>query len=375
MSVQTEMDRINQNIANTYSVLAALGADMPENMNSENLPQTAGTAKAVLYAEQALTDEQKRQARENIGAVSPDEITDAVNDGLNDAKKSGEFKGDPGNDYVLTETDKDEIAAIVVEKLGGEPIFGFVDENNNIIVQGNLADGTYNVKYEMEDGSTVDIGNLVLDSNVYYTVTNKLTNCTNSNNAVQAIGGQGYTATITANSGYELKSVSVTMGGSPVTVSGGVINIAKVTGNIVITAVAEETSVEIVNQIPISTDTDGTIYNNVGYKTNTRINSGGLAVDAPGVSVTGFIPVKKGDKVYVKGLYVTGDNTGYTQIAVYNAAKTTRIAFYAPTNSYISEGNGVYSHTITEDNAAFIRASVYKIMDGSEIVTINQPIS
>lgn len=119
-------------------------------------------------------------------------------------------------------------------------LIGYVDENNNIIVQGNLADGTYSVKYEMENGSTVNIGNLVLDSNVYYSVTKNLTKCSISNSATRVVEGESYSATITANSDYALKSVTVTMGGSPVSVSGGNISIASVTGDIVITAVAEE---------------------------------------------------------------------------------------------------------------------------------------
>lgn len=68
MSVQNQIDRINQNVANTYAVLGALGADMPAEQNSDNLAAAAGTAKAVLYSEQTLTDDQKAQARANIGA-------------------------------------------------------------------------------------------------------------------------------------------------------------------------------------------------------------------------------------------------------------------------------------------------------------------
>lgn len=68
MSVSNEIDRITQNIANTYAVLSALGADIPDEQTSDNLPSTAGTAKAVLYSDQNLTDEQKEQARANIGA-------------------------------------------------------------------------------------------------------------------------------------------------------------------------------------------------------------------------------------------------------------------------------------------------------------------
>jgi hypothetical protein len=148
--------------------------------------------------------------------------------------------GADGKDYVLTEADKSEIASLVIEMLGGNPIFGVVDANNHIVLNGDLPDGTYSVKYEMDDGKTISIGNLVLDTNVYYTVTNNLTQCTNSNSATKVVQGSTYSATITAKSGYELKSVTVTMGGSPVTVSGGKINITNVTGNIVITAVAEE---------------------------------------------------------------------------------------------------------------------------------------
>lgn len=67
MSVQSQIDRINQNVANTYAVLEGLGADMPTKQNSDNLAATAGTAKAVLYSAQTLTEAQKAQARQNIG--------------------------------------------------------------------------------------------------------------------------------------------------------------------------------------------------------------------------------------------------------------------------------------------------------------------
>lgn len=68
MSVQSQIDRINENVANTYSVLEDAGADMPSAQNTNNLPNTAASIKAVLYGkEQALTEAQKSQARENMG--------------------------------------------------------------------------------------------------------------------------------------------------------------------------------------------------------------------------------------------------------------------------------------------------------------------
>ena len=75
MSVQTHIDRINQNVANTYAVLSALGADLPAEQSSDNLASTAGTTKAVLHSKQTLTAAQQIQARTNIGAASQEEVS------------------------------------------------------------------------------------------------------------------------------------------------------------------------------------------------------------------------------------------------------------------------------------------------------------
>lgn len=48
MSVQSQIDRIEQNIENTYAVLAGMGADMPDKQNSDNLPETAMSAKEKM---------------------------------------------------------------------------------------------------------------------------------------------------------------------------------------------------------------------------------------------------------------------------------------------------------------------------------------
>jgi len=76
-----------------------------------------------------------------------------------------------------------------------------------------------------------------------YSVTNTLTHVTNSNSATSVTAGNGYTATLTADTGYDIDSVTVTMGGTDVTSSvyteaTGVISIAEVTGDVVITATA-----------------------------------------------------------------------------------------------------------------------------------------
>ena len=249
---------------------------------------------------------------------------------------------------------------------------------------GQLDANTYTVKYEMEDGETVNIGNLVLDSTVYYSVTSNLTNCTINNSTKTVAEGGSYSATITANDGYELKSVTVTMGGTAVSVSGGVINIASVTGDIVITAVAEEVAVEIVNQIPISTDASGNLYvgtnGEAGYKTGYRLSSSsGNESASNGAEVTGFIPAKLNDTIYIEGITVA-DGGGIHNYCVYNASKTYITGGFASTlfggaiNGEVASGTlSTKTNSNLTDAVAFIRISA-GVIDDNSILTVNEPI-
>ena len=359
MSIQSEIDRIEQNVANTYSVLAEAGAPMPASMDSDNLAGTAAGIAAVLYNKaQSLTNNQQAQGRNNINAITGSDLTLAI-----------------GADGLLYIFAKGVQVGTGIDIATAGDIIGYVDANNNVVLKGNLEDGTYSIKYELEDGSTIDIGNLVLDSNVYYTITNNLTNCVNNNSLNEILEGNSYSAVISPIQGYQIVNIKVTMGGVDITSSAVIsesIEISNVTGDLVITAVAEEVIIEIINQIPISTDTDGTIYNGIGYKTGTRINSSGAAVAAPDVSATGFIPAVTGNVVYLKGMYVN-DTSGYTRLAEYNSSKGVVNVNIYPTN-WTNEGNDVYSYKITDSNVAFIRVGTYQIMNGSVIITINQPI-
>lgn len=67
------------------------------------------------------------------------------------------------------------------------------------------------------------VATLTVASNAY-SITYSLSNCTSSNTSTAVEEGGSYTTTITANSGYSLDSITVTMGGEDVTssvVSGG----------------------------------------------------------------------------------------------------------------------------------------------------------
>lgn len=247
-------------------------------------------------------------------------------------------------------------------------VIGNVDSGNNIVLNGDLADGTYTVKYEMEDGSTIDIGELVLDTNVYYSVTNNLTNCTNSNNATSAVKGESYNATITANDGYELSSVVVTMGGTDITssvVSGGNISIANVTGNIVITAVAEEIAEPTNFADPSSAD----------WVANGRIrSSGAIATDVSGADAgrtfaSNFVECQKGDVVEITGGLITAFFFGF-----YDSSKNKLQALGwgdAKTNSYVIDASNSSSgatFTVNVDNTAFMRFTLSNVSDQNAVI-------
>lgn len=99
------------------------------------------------------------------------------------------------------------------------------------------------IQIEQVTGDIVITVSTIKVADVYYTVTNNLTNATTNNTATSVLENTSYTATITANDGYTLESVTVTMDGENVSVTGGVIQIAQVTGDIVITATATENAV------------------------------------------------------------------------------------------------------------------------------------
>lgn len=72
-----------------------------------------------------------------------------------------------GTDY-WTEADKQTMVQDVMEALGS-PVLGSVDDDNNIILSGGLATGTYNLMYENADGTRTAIGSLKIEGEVQYT--------------------------------------------------------------------------------------------------------------------------------------------------------------------------------------------------------------
>jgi hypothetical protein len=154
------------------------------------------------------------------------------------------------------------------------------------------------------------------------------------------------------------------------------------------------------NQVPISTDTDGSIFNKVGYKENVRLSSsGGISSSAQNGSVTtGFIPFPYGDETVIRMKGVEWLNTtqnygGHYYINLYDSNK--KFLYYLSAESYPSHTHIV---TVTRDengvetvvwnknygtsnallnyvrqNAAFVRINA-RGKGADMIVTINEEI-
>lgn len=153
------------------------------------------------------------------------------------------------------------------------------------------------------------------------------TNCVVSGKKA-VINGQDFVAIVTANLGYDIDTVEMKMGGVDVSTfySDGKIAIPNVTGNIEIIATAVESAVTYTNQIAISTDENGAIFNKKGYIENKRIKSTGAMTELDASTyvnpiVTGYIPIKAGDVLRFKNAYILNkkqsslNNYGYIDIS------------------------------------------------------------
>lgn len=169
---------------------------------NENRAHINALAEDTLrFTEQTLTADQQAQARQNIGAVGVDEMSGS---GL------------------------DETAASLLVTILQNGVYA-TDQSENILRFSAAVCGT-----------------------VLYSVASTLENVTMDNSRSLLAENDSYTAVLTAADGYELDTVTVTMGGADITAdiyAEGVISIPAVTGDIVITAAAAELSGVVVTAV------------------------------------------------------------------------------------------------------------------------------
>lgn len=151
--------------------------------------------------------------------------------------------------------------------------------------------------------------------------------------------------------------------------------------------------VEVINQLPISTDMDGSIYNGIGYLEKARFNSSGNIVSYTTStadmfeSVTGFIPIQNGDTIYLRGLYAPTSASafgGYEKYLLFDSSKN-RLGIWQASNytsifsDVVTENKPVGANsypmisqaTINYANAAYIRLAVFGV-SGDSVITVNQ---
>ena len=290
--------------------------------------------------------------------------------------------------------------ADIPENISGD-VIGTIDENNNIVITGDLADGTYVFRYENADGTYAEIGSLVIGGVVQFAITANLTNCTGASSNVTAIEENGTaTLTFTANDGYVLPE--------NVAVSGATYTWDSATGRLVLSAPTTDVVITIVatvytaytNVLPLAQEyasnapyvgSDGS----VGYGNNMRGSTSSPTTTymkaLTGVDTTALIPVKRGDVLRFTNcnLKVTPANTSYgTSIQGYDSSKAVLSSFNAKYNTIsvrlpiVTDGDEIVQITLEPleawttsdiDQLAYIQISTDGL-DETSIITINEEI-
>lgn len=254
-----------------------------------------------------------------------------------------------------------------------------------------------------------------------YTITNNLTHCSNSNTNAIVNENSNYAATITPSNSYTLigASVSITMGGADITstaYNNGNINIASVTGNIVITITATSSSSgsEMVTDGLVNYfDFRNAKYNNDGAGGSTIITAtqgkGSLfnwgkntitAQDDYGITITRSCSYNANSvgttDTNIKGTftaaflgYTTNDKnlfgawSGYTNMATQiklnpSYINTSNSVATVPTETYsTNDGTAYRSLVITADKATgiakmYLGGSLIKTYTGSDYSDFNE---
>lgn len=149
--------------------------------------------------------------------------------------------------------------------------------------------------------------------------------------------------------------------------------------------------VSYTNQVPISIDTDGSVYNGTGYKNGYRLSSSGAEKAADVYcSVTGYIPATGGDVIRIGGVSWYVDNNAANYLCAYDSSFNYIGAIYGQHGGYY--GTKIHSaydishslSTITLANnvsIAYIRVNCRDNsnsagVDGADmIVTVNEEIT
>lgn len=138
----------------------------------------------------------------------------------------------------------------------------------------------------------------------------------------------------------------------------------------------EETPEEpaYINQLPISTDADGNIYNGVGYKADTRWSgSQNAEAEYAGLYLSGYIPVTYNDTVYLKNVNFVSGGTGNNCVQYFIEKGTVNSTHnYGSIDNAVYDDNGVLTQ-FTATTTGYIRITASGF-DETSVITVNEPI-
>lgn len=161
-------------------------------------------------------------------------------------------------------------------------------------------------------------------------------------------------------------------------------------------AAQEEEQGGYTNQVPISIDTDGSVYNGAGFKNGYRVSSSGAEKADASATCTGYIPVSGGDVIRISGwTRYTNLTAAANAINAYDASfanigqiGNANYGIFASGGSYVAYNNGTIVDTSdvstwvvppSASGVAYIRVSAYDYTNGAPgeklTVTVNQEIS
>lgn len=310
-----------------------------------------------------------------------------INTALAQAKESGEFDGKNGvsathswNGTTLTVTSASGTSSANLKgDAGASPTIIIEETASGVLIEATNPDGTQQIGYALHGAP----GKSPVKGVDYWTETDK-------NEIIQSVVAElGVVIGEVDSQNNILITVPLSDGTYTMryeNADGSVTDI----GTFTVNNGGGEVEPTYTNQIKISTDTDGSVYNGTGFKSGVYISSSdGTIGTRDGISTTGFIPIKRGDVVRMQnvGFIIKASNASNLRFATYNSSKQF-LKFVNASNTYTfiesnvgitNSNNELVEFTIKGDNALFVTDAAYmrictdRIFDDS-IITINEPI-
>lgn len=435
------MDITGATVGQIAKITAVDASGVPTAWSPADMP-SGGSPDAVLYTPQTLTDEQKKQARANVDAASDFVINATLNsdETVTTDKTFEQIKEaiNIGKNPVVRLTDSDRYYTYLrlLDDSRNNCIFGATGIDRDGVVTLTLDITPYSIlyttqhalianpngtipPYEMGAAPTEDMQiatkkyvDDALDGKAGTAVATVSANGLMSKDdktKLNGITGQvtaenldnpGHTTDLVQYGAFQVaeqrilvqiptvpetlpnpKALTLKVGGATATYDGSSAQEVDFPEIVVAESV---TSPTYTNQVPLSVDASGAIYNGVGYKSGVSLNSSGAEIPSSGVAVSGYIPVKKGDIIRIKDtsqanfdmtlmMALTADkagtaNCGKDIVAIRTNAVYGTITTNGNVVTWDTSGIGYYFW----DNFAWLRVTTHS---ADAIVTVNEEIT